>query len=549
MVNLYGVVLGFGCPARTKRGDWMIGVALVDDSFSLPEMGDAGPSEDEAALQYVSINIFTKKRDALPDIRRAGEVLRLHRVIVQEWKDEIQLLGRYASSYVVFRDSRLGPTAGHEFEMTPEDEDRFNELSEWAQKRFLSHPTMKISRSFEIAEMARQDDNDVAMLGAGSTTRGDRGDLTAMVAAIIGVPEEQRTGITPRGYLRIWDGTGPPVSDPPPQQELETSGVEPPSQALERIAAIVGKLPANNHRPSFLPPKAVTGRVVNLAVWEDSHWDLITKIGAVSVGSFIRLRNIDDNKMINSGIRCLMLKDKSYLTPLPDLTYEVIRLLANHDARLARHDPINPRSGILPLVQNHLREGQQQQEQPDTTMARASQGARATGTVPLSTGQGRQQVTAPTHSTGSPCKSLRELLSCKSPSVFTGCVRIVDTIPPLRQLHSPEGFRRIVVSASPSGGSSSVQTHQRYSYQLAVCFSNGAASSSPHHNQKLVVVLPDAASNCIVGMSAGAALENVSEALSNLQKAVDESYWEVRIQAINLQGRQFFLVETIKEMG
>lgn len=44
-----------------------------------------------------------------------------------------------------------------------------------------------------------------------------------------------------------------------------------------------------------------------------------------------------------------MISTKSALTPLPNDTYEIKKLLENHQQRLARKDPYNPQSGVLPL--------------------------------------------------------------------------------------------------------------------------------------------------------------------------------------------------------
>lgn len=53
---------------------------------------------------------------------------------------------------------------------------------------------------------------------------------------------------------------------------------------------------------------------------------------------------------------CLILSDlclhgKSWLTPLPNETFEVFELLVNHGKRVANRDPFNPNSGVLPLNQ------------------------------------------------------------------------------------------------------------------------------------------------------------------------------------------------------
>jgi hypothetical protein len=77
LVNLHGVVIGFSPPAITKRGDWMMGIALVDDTVPLPEPGLV------EFVYTIHINIFTKTKDLLPKILFAGDVLRAATV---EWR-------------------------------------------------------------------------------------------------------------------------------------------------------------------------------------------------------------------------------------------------------------------------------------------------------------------------------------------------------------------------------------------------------------------------------------------------------------------------------
>lgn len=45
----------------------------------------------------------------------------------------------------------------------------------------------------------------------------------------------------------------------------------------------------------------------------------------------------------------LLVQRKTWLTPLPGDTFEVMDLLSNHSKRVARGEPFNPKSGVLPL--------------------------------------------------------------------------------------------------------------------------------------------------------------------------------------------------------
>jgi len=507
----------------------MISIALVDDSLDLLADGDP----DTADVNAVNIVIFTKKRDELPQLVCAGDVIRMHRVKVQEWKGDIQLMGMRSSSYAVFHDRKITPSAKHEFELTPHDEERFEELHAWAQNRFLAYPTMKIAHGFKLRDMRRQDDQTLEAMG--DATRGARGDLTAMVTAILPVPPEQRSGITPRGFLRIWDGTGPPQSDPWPQSVVALADMarngDPPEQALEKIASVINKL--HTRSPDTLstlqPPKALTGRVVNVAVWENGIWDFVTQ--STAVGSFVRLRNVDDNIMnqvSGFGIRCLMLGSKGYLTPIPDLTYEVVLLLKDHNVRLTRGDPINRHSGVLPLDADQTlaefpgAEAQENQGVAHNDAAAQSQYPNQSAGAP-SPGTGRVEGT---------CNHLHELLTSAPSSTFSGGVRVLDTIPSLSTLSSG-GVNQILVS-SESGG---------YSYRFGVLIADES------RQVQLSCVVSEVGCAAIVGMSSDAAAQNSSGALFNLSRVADDEsrVWEARIRSVEYQGNKYFLVDEIKE--
>ena len=49
------------------------------------------------------------------------------------------------------------------------------------------------------------------------------------------------------------------------------------------------------------PPKCLCGRVTNVAIWEEPHWDLIREV--LRVGSFIRLRNVHEGRLYG-GLLC-----------------------------------------------------------------------------------------------------------------------------------------------------------------------------------------------------------------------------------------------------
>ena len=63
-VNLYASVVAATPPRMTKRGDWMISANLIDDSYQALPM---------------TINIFCKDKNRLPQLVWMGDVIRIHR--------------------------------------------------------------------------------------------------------------------------------------------------------------------------------------------------------------------------------------------------------------------------------------------------------------------------------------------------------------------------------------------------------------------------------------------------------------------------------------
>ena len=211
IVNLYAAVLGFTPPCQTRRGDWMMTATLIDESF-----GTAASTKEK--IPPVTVVMFCKEIHQLPKLTRMGDVLRMHRMSLQKWKGDVQLLGKRPSSYVVIGKARGGneepkgganderwnvlPTATNAFDFTSKDEDRSQELWAWAQEWIQTKPTIHAEHCFTLAEMNEDEEEKFR----------DR-DLTVMVTAKYPYPEESRSGVTPWGFLRVWDGTGSAPSD------------------------------------------------------------------------------------------------------------------------------------------------------------------------------------------------------------------------------------------------------------------------------------------------------------------------------------------------
>lgn len=79
---------------------------------------------------------------------------------------------------------------------------------------------------------------------------------------------------------------------------------DPPSEALQAIANIIEYIKSSDDGDdvsSLEPPRCLCGRVVNVAVWEEPYWNLV--IETLQVGTFIRLRNVHENRLWN-GLKC-----------------------------------------------------------------------------------------------------------------------------------------------------------------------------------------------------------------------------------------------------
>ena len=252
-INTFGAVLSFTQPSLTKRGDWSMTLTLVDASVRLYEH-ERG-SNVPFYIHSVSVIMFAKyqEKDRLPEVRYAGDVVRLHKAKLKSWNGTLQLtcFPREATS-VVFRGDVNDPDATEHVTTIPSsgaatvtDEEKCEALKlwKWAQQRLRLYATMKIEHRFKISDMRPHDSALTEFYGESAN-----GDLTAMVTAILPMGRQQLppTVIPPCGFLRLWDGTGPPLSDPlpcdsPATREAIGTG-DPPAAALVRLVEIIKKI-------------------------------------------------------------------------------------------------------------------------------------------------------------------------------------------------------------------------------------------------------------------------------------------------------------------
>jgi len=379
-VDVYGVVVSFAPPRQTIRGDWLSPVTLTDDSL---ENGK------------VVMNVFNADPTKLPTYTQIGDVIRCHRVHAQVYEYEVdgpapkkggkpkkvtvrqpQLVSNKASSFVVVSRRDDGKslkdtlkaikkeknglkesewsvisTSKLTFTFTDKDAVRARKLWAWGYQSFSEGATIIRNKdepdaTFTISQMT--EDIDAPSAAYPHTVKGD---LTCLVCAVISIPLAEKTAKQPFGFLRVWDGTGAPKSDPLPMDshaaQYAVSTGDPGQACMNSIKKVVDALP----KKTPVPP-SLCGRVVNVAVWEAAHWEYISNgwmAGPpVKAGNWIRVRNVWDGSMGSDGlaIRMIHMGDKAGMTPLSDSVFEIKELVIAHNKRVADKDKFNPNSCV-----------------------------------------------------------------------------------------------------------------------------------------------------------------------------------------------------------
>lgn len=78
---------------------------------------------------------------------------------------------------------------------------------------------------------------------------------------------------------------------------------------MRRIAQIIDKMNSDDSKEGdgiVEKPKSLCGRVVNVAIWEKPHWDLVAE--RIAVGMFIRFRNVREGHLWNDQ-KCALVEE------------------------------------------------------------------------------------------------------------------------------------------------------------------------------------------------------------------------------------------------
>ena len=533
-VNVIGVVLGYGAPFMTRRNQWMISLSIVDDSLPLPGTTQIHQDEDllDEGLAQITVNVFANKKEDLPQINEAGDVLHLKCVGLQIYNNQVQLLSSPArgSSLTVIRpkekrrehqqeDDREWP-----FDASPpstfegEVIDQFVHLWKWGQKRMRSHPSMKVSTQFRIVDVNRIGIN------------GETGlqDCTVMVVSMFASPEGRDPPL-PRGFLRIWDGTGASQSEKLPIPTAEANEAvlrgEPTSAVIGRMAAFIREMEKGADDP-IEPPKSLCGKVINVAIWEDAHWELVKK--TLRPGKFVRIRNVSQGQLYN-GLQVLFALSKTWLTPLPDETYEARQLLLDHCHRVRRREPFNPQCGVLPFEGSNGTLGGVAVETPPSVVV----GAPPSLPAVAPTGQtdaNDTEVEVPQEAGDIPSgEGLGRCISEPAQQVFTVRFRLTRFSP---NSNEKDSLKCLCADDVKNGGKI---------YRLVVHLDDG--------NTEIEALSNDAVGRALFGMDAEMAYNLRPREVSTILESIHQPnrWWSGDIYSVQVKGKLFFILQSISD--
>jgi len=221
-------------------------LTITDDSFQMPnvDVNDEQLKNDvELSQRYsgtrITLNSFQKDRNSRI-FCNAGDIIRCHRILIQNYNGDLQLCARHFSSIVVAHPKQplqiLEKSRSHSqneareffsdwdfitvskyFSFDPLHGKRFQELWTWGQHRLSIYPT-----SFDQDQHCTisQLETNCVILEAEKAAGLEKnrnphvevaGDMTVMITDI--VPMIDTLQHLPKGYLRVWDGTGASMTD------------------------------------------------------------------------------------------------------------------------------------------------------------------------------------------------------------------------------------------------------------------------------------------------------------------------------------------------
>nr|XP_061812974.1 protection of telomeres protein 1-like [Nerophis lumbriciformis] len=134
VVNVYGVVVFFKQPYKSRGTDFCSSLKITDQSE-----------------QKITCTIFCSKPESHPQIFQIGDIVRLHRVKIQPYKDSVTLMNSFGFSALAFSgkvDADTEPrTSSKTFHFTEEDRRTVTELRSWAADQNLMSEDLNVRLS------------------------------------------------------------------------------------------------------------------------------------------------------------------------------------------------------------------------------------------------------------------------------------------------------------------------------------------------------------------------------------------------------------------
>ena len=206
-----------------------------------------------------------------------------------------------------------------------------------------------------------------------------------------------------------------------------------------------------------------------------------------------------------------MVSSKSWLTPLPNNTFEIRELLKEHQQRVLRKDPFNPQSGVLPLGE---------EDAPAAAMAPAQD--------PMYIEEPSKDVALDNSLTADATSSVARCIWEAAPSSFQVRFRIMWTIPSASK--RAQGLRDLC-RTGPS--------ENEIQYQFAVHISDETGEIS--------AIVPNKIGEVLFHMAASDAWEiSTTEATTIISDITrDGTWWKGEIRSVELNGCRFFILYSL----
>ncbi|KAL4125636.1 hypothetical protein KRP22_011146 [Phytophthora ramorum] len=132
--DMYGVIVNISLPKKTSGRDFCMTVSVTDESC---------PTRAEA----IQINIFYRTIAQMPKIKYVGDIIRFHKVKIQQYQNRIQGLSLpRGTRHLILREHTNGKLeqlpCSDTWTFEPSDEERTRKLIKWAQKSLTEDTTL-----------------------------------------------------------------------------------------------------------------------------------------------------------------------------------------------------------------------------------------------------------------------------------------------------------------------------------------------------------------------------------------------------------------------